>query len=302
MSKLRAKIGVGILVALSISVLVDAANEPRALAVAAGGDTCATATPIATLPFNDTGNTSTANNNTVFLSNTCSGGGEITREGPDLIYSITVGAGNSLTFTLTPTTPSYDPVIYILGTCGTGSSCTNIRDTGNKGQVETLGPITLAPGTHYLYIDSAFPPEDEAGAGAYTLSVTGNLGTVGGVGNKFFTLTPCRLIDTRLAPGPNGGPALVAGQARAFPVAGLCNVPVGAKAVSINATVIPTAAGYLTAYPGGPTPLVSLINFKANQIRANNGIVPLAGNGTVTIYNGATGSTHFILDVNGYFQ
>jgi hypothetical protein len=297
MSKLRTKIGLGILVALSVTVLVHAANQ----AATGGGDSCATATPIPTLPYNDSGDTSTANNSTVFLSDTCSGGGEISREGPDLIYSITVGAGNSLTFTLTPTTPSYDPVIYILGTCGTGSSCTHIRDVANKGQAETLGPITLAPGTHYVYIDSAFPAEDEAGAGAYTLSVTGTLGTAA-VGNKFFTLTPCRLIDTRNAPGATGGPALVAGQARTFPIAGLCGVPVGAKAVSINATVIPTTAGYLTAYPGGPTPLVSLINFKANQIRANNGIVPLAGDGTVAVFNGASGSTHFILDVNGYFQ
>jgi hypothetical protein len=34
----------------------------------------------------------------------------------------------------------------------------------------------------------------------------------------FFTVTPCRLVDTRLAPGPLGGPALAANTSRVFVV------------------------------------------------------------------------------------
>jgi hypothetical protein len=294
-------IGVVILGLASEKASSLAAPGSRAsLSVLAGGENCAAAVPINALPFNDTGDTTTASNEMLFLGTTCAGGGAGSRPGRDLIYKITVTAGNSLTFQVTPQS-TYDTAIYILSTCGDGATCIQHADAGIEGQTETIGPVSLAPGTHYLYIDSFYSEDEKEGFGTYTLSVTGTLGS-GGLGNKFYTLTPCRLIDTRNAPGATGGPALVAGQDRTFPIVGLCGVPVGAKAVSINATVIPTTAGYLTAYPGGPRPLVSLINFKANQIRANNGIVSLAGNGTITVFNGAGGSTHFLLDVNGYFQ
>src|SRR4029453_6502567 len=38
----------------------------------------------------------------------------------------------------------------------------------------------------------------------------------------FFTVTPCRLVDTRAASGTFGGPALVAGTDRVFPLYGRC--------------------------------------------------------------------------------
>jgi hypothetical protein len=269
------------------------------LSIAAGGDTCATATVIASLPYNDMGNTSTATDSPLFLGATCTGGGAGSREGPDRIYSITVAAGNSLTIQVTPSA-TYDVDVYLLGTCGNGSTCVSERDAGIEGQAETLGPITLPPGTYSLYIDSVYPIDDPSGSGTYSLSVTGNLGTPNNA--KFFTLTPCRAIDTR---GPDG-PALSGGAVRTFTITGRCSVPPTAKSVSINATVVlPTSGGYLTLYPGGTaTPLASTINFGPGQIRANNAIVPLGANGTLSVLAGMGGGTtvHFLLDVNGYFQ
>ena len=58
-----------------------------------------------------------------------------------------------------------------------------------------------------------------------------------GSGNDFQPLTPCRVLDTRLAAGPLGGPALQAGIARSFGLTGVCFIPAGAVAVSVNATV-----------------------------------------------------------------
>jgi hypothetical protein len=120
----------------------------------------------------------------------------------------------------------------------------------------------------------------------------------------FFTVTPCRLVDTRNAAGPSGGPALVAGAVRSFPVTGgVCGIPSTAIAVSVNLTVAqPAAQGYVTLYPGdaaGP-PLVSNINFVAGQTRANNAVILLATNGgTINVKNGSAGSVHLVLDVNG---
>ena len=123
----------------------------------------------------------------------------------------------------------------------------------------------------------------------------------------FYTVTPCRLADTRNAAGPMGGPALAAGAIRSFPVTGgVCGIPSTATAVSVNLTVTqPAAQGHLTLYPGdaaGP-PLVSNINFAPGVTRANNAVVPLATNGgTIYVKNGSAGAVHFVLDVNGYFQ
>src|SRR5204862_7711616 len=129
-------------------------------AVAAGGDTCATATVIATLPYNDSGNTTNATDTQpFFLNSACAGGGMVTRPGPDVVYSITVFPGNSLTFTLTPSA-TYDPTLYILdGSCGSGPACGVETETAGEGQVETLGTRTLQPGTDADQVHSLLSPD-----------------------------------------------------------------------------------------------------------------------------------------------
>ncbi len=126
-------------------------------------------------------------------------------------------------------------------------------------------------------------------------------------GASFYTLTPCRLVDTRNPNGPRGGPVLpVSTTARIFPLAGTCGVPASAKAISVNLAVAgPTATGFLKLFPGdGIAPLSSSINFSVGQTRSNNALVLLAtnGTGTLAVLNGSAGTVHFILDVNGYFQ
>jgi uncharacterized repeat protein (TIGR01451 family) len=121
----------------------------------------------------------------------------------------------------------------------------------------------------------------------------------------FYTLEPCRLVDTRNETGPLGGPALVAGGDRAFPLFGQCGIPPTARALSVNLTVAQaTAQGNLRLYPAGtPLPLVSTINYVAGQTRANNAIAPLNGLGELAVRcSQASGTAHFILDVNGYFE
>jgi len=112
-------------------------------------------------------------------------------------------------------------------------------------------------------------------------------------------------VDTRDANGPTGGPALVSGNVRDFPVAGICGVPPTAKAVAANLIAItPTAEGYLTVFPAGSSiPLASTINFRAGIVRANNAILGLGTSGQVSVFCGIpSGSTNFVLDVSGYFE
>jgi hypothetical protein len=123
---------------------------------------------------------------------------------------------------------------------------------------------------------------------------------------RFYTLTPCRLVDTRNAAGVLGGPALVASTRRNFTLTNVCGIPTTAKAISVNLTVTgSTAPGFASLFPGnGIVPATSNINFSTGQTRANNAVVLLDtnGNGSLAVLNGAAGTVHFILDVNGYFQ
>ena len=122
----------------------------------------------------------------------------------------------------------------------------------------------------------------------------------------FYTLPPCRLIDTRAANSSLGGPALYPGVERAFPLAGVCGIPSNARALVVNLTVVqPTGAGYVQAYAGdtGP-PETAWITFRPGQIRSNNAVVALASDGTTTLKARAvsTGSVHLAIDVMGYFK
>jgi hypothetical protein len=124
----------------------------------------------------------------------------------------------------------------------------------------------------------------------------------------FYTLPPCRVLDTRNVTGPLGGPSLQPGATRTFDVAASsCGIPATAKAISVNlAVTAPVGPGHLTLYPGDAVqaPLASAINFSANQTRSNNAVLPLAsdGSGTINVLAGTGGTVDFILDVNGFFQ
>jgi hypothetical protein len=124
-------------------------------------------------------------------------------------------------------------------------------------------------------------------------------------GNGFFAVTPCRVADTREADGPSGGPSLIAGATRSFPVAGVCGVPASATAVAINLAVYePSEDGDLRVYPAGAAPPdASAINFRPGIVRANNAIILLDSTGQLSVQcDMRSGETHFFFDVYGYFQ
>ena len=120
------------------------------------------------------------------------------------------------------------------------------------------------------------------------------------------TLAPCRVLDTRNANGPLGGPALVAGADRTFVFTGQCGIPAEATSVSVNVAVTQSTAGpgFLTLYPAGSAlPLAATINYAAGQTRANNAAVALGAGGAITVHCGqGSGTAHVIVDVNGYVQ
>jgi hypothetical protein len=176
------------------------------------------------------------------------------------------------------------------------------------------GTITGGQGTNQITFTAGT-------AGTLTLGVSMTVGsctsgsgsanvTVAPVGAalQFYGVTPCRLVDTRNASGPLGGPALAASGSpdRAFTLTGTCGIPAGARAVSANVTVVSAPfGGSLAIYrgDGGLTGTTS-ISFGPVRNRANNALLQLAldGSGTVKVNNSSAGAVHIVLDVNGYFE
>lgn len=121
-------------------------------------------------------------------------------------------------------------------------------------------------------------------------------------GRDFYTLPPCRVLDTRLTtPLASGTPEL-------FTFAGSCGIPASAKALSVNVTAIGgTGGGNVAVVPGNLTVSgTSTLNFGPGQTRANNALVRLAADGTQTVralpFVQGEGTVHLLIDVNGYFQ
>jgi endoglucanase len=121
-------------------------------------------------------------------------------------------------------------------------------------------------------------------------------------GLDFFTLTPCRVVDTRL------GTPLSSDVTTIFIVAGNCGIPATAKAVSVNLTAIPgTSGGVMTLFPGdAAAPGTLTLSFTASTNRANNSVMGLAsnGDGTLAVLAEITGggTMNVAIDVNGYFE
>jgi hypothetical protein len=119
-------------------------------------------------------------------------------------------------------------------------------------------------------------------------------------GRFLFTVSPCRLLDTR------SGMPLGSGAPRVLAVPPACGIPAAARAVALNLTVVgATGSGSLKAFAeDGGAPTSEALHFGASQTRANNAVVELDDDGEcaflATVAGG--GTVHLIVDVVGYFE
>jgi hypothetical protein len=165
--------------------------------------------------------------------------------------------------------------------------------TDGTGKLAVLPTVFASPGQVHLVLDvEGYFSEDTAPAPG--IDAQGPLG--------YQSITPCRVADTRTTntPIPAGGTA-------SFTVQGQCGIPAGASAAALNLTVFtPTAGGYATAFPAGPTrPPVSSINFVTGTPSLANGVrnrlAATTPDLSVFYLSSAGATTHVILDAFGYF-
>jgi MYXO-CTERM domain-containing protein len=150
------------------------------VALADGGDVCAAPTIIGGLPYTDSGTTVGKANNISLVPVACNGVTTLVN-GPDVVYAVTMGAPpNNVTFSLDPTGANWDPSIYVLTNCSDGATCAAGYgdDNGGANITESITLTNVAAGTYFFYVDSFYPASNGLGQGTYTLSVTGNLGTI----------------------------------------------------------------------------------------------------------------------------
>ena len=112
---------------------------------------------------------------------------------------------------------------------------------------------------------------------------------------SLYTVSPCRVLDTRQANGGNG------------PFMGMltvpmvnnpngCPIPAASQAYVVNATVVPDPVlGFLTLWGQGTQPVVSTLNAYDGAVTSNLAIVPAnTTNGTMLAY--ASDKTNLIVD------
>jgi hypothetical protein len=125
-------------------------------------------------------------------------------------------------------------------------------------------------------------------------------------GTKFYPVTPCRVVDTRVPTDPaevkRGN--FLDDEVRAYTLSGSSDcpgLPTDAAAWSLNIQLRPISqATYLIAFPDGVSqPAVSSLVASPDRWRVNNAIVPAGSGGTFDVY--CQFACRVVIDVNGYF-
>src|SRR5579863_7933280 len=119
---------------------------------------------------------------------------------------------------------------------------------------------------------------------------------------SYVAITPCRVVDTRNATGPLGGPTMVTGTTRTFPIPqGPCNIPSNAAAYSLNLAVVPQGdLHFVILWPTGqPQPTTSNLNDDTGLILSNFAMVSAGSSGSINAF--VYGTTDIILDIYGYY-
>ncbi len=204
-------------------------------------------------------------------------------------------AAYSLNFTVVPPSggPAANLTTYPAGTAIPNASTLNYSGT--------------------VVANAAIVPDSSGGITVYANYPTQVLFDINGYfappaagGLTFFTVSPCRIADTRVSSFPSGfgQPSFTGGEVRQYNIlSGPCSgIPASASAYSLNFTVVPPGSGppaNLTTYPAGPNvPVVSTLNY-SNYVVANAGIVPAASSGAIDVT--VNYPTNVLFDVNGYF-
>lgn len=133
----------------------------------------------------------------------------------------------------------------------------------------------------------------------------------------FVPISPCRIVDTRLA----GGKLTPAEGSRVYDVAGTgatfaaqggkangCGIPTGATAIETTITAVEAQSGFLRVWPANTAaPNATFMNYDDAFNVSNTGAVGINGCTGICLINtdlrvrAFGNATHVVIDVNGYY-
>ena len=203
---------------------------------------------------------------------------------------VTVQVGASDTTFGTPIGTGVDTKVRV-----TANTCSGVKPAGSTCAVTlTATPDFFGPAQDVITLP-------DGGAGRKIPVTVNGIDTPNGA---YTPLKPARVLDTRKRIGVTTITPIGPGRAIDLQVTTKGGVPAaGGTSVVLNVTVVsPTSQGYVTLYPtGAARPVASSVNFNAGFTGANLVTVKLGTGGKVRFFN-ASGSTHVIADVMGYYR
>ncbi len=223
-----------------------------------------------------------------------------TPTGTHLVADLVVGEGSSLPEHLWPVgtqllysafTPDGSRELWI--TDGDAVGTRRLADIAPGALPSTPQGFTASGGSVYFVATDA-----ETGFELYSIPREQVDGSA-----DFYSLPPCRLVDTRQSGGP-----LTPGLPRTVDAAGFCGIPPTATALAVNVTAIGLAGqgGVALDRTGsalpGPDMGTNAVSVSAGQIRAGNAMVRLGSGSFVAVSSPETVSLHLVVDVAGYYE
>ncbi len=206
---------------------------------------------------------------------------------------LAVPAGaDAVVLNVTATNPTVSSFLTVYPAGGAAPTASNLNFVAGQtipnlvvGKLSTSGQVAFAVG---------------AGSVDVVADLVGYFSTT--AGDRYNSLVPSRLLDSREPTGGWGGP-LVAGSPRTLKVQGQGGVAATADAVILNVTATgATIDSFLTVYPAGASvPLASNLNFVAGESVPNLVVAKVGTNGEVAFAAGA-GAVNVVVDVVGYFD
>ena len=142
------------------------------------------------------------------------------------------------------------------------------------------------------------------GAAAVIADIAGYY-TTGTSGEKYHTVNPTRLVDTRSGIGGSQGGVTTYGTytLTAADTQLITTAATPTLAATLTVTDTSGGAGNGIVYPtAAGSPGTANINWAAGSTRADLTLTPTDANGKISIYNHSGGTVDFVLDCSGYFD
>jgi Glucose / Sorbosone dehydrogenase/PKD domain len=212
--------------------------------------------------------------------------------GDELRFSLAGQSGfpsnaSAVLLNLTATEPDGPGYVKVYP-CGEENTVSNVNYVAGQ-TVANLAAVKVAPGGDVCFRSFATTQLVVDLAGWY----------VPGAPGAFSASDPIRLFDSRQAAVVS---RLAAGEQVPFQMSGTALVPGNATSIALNVTAThPDDPGYVKVYPcGADDPLVSNVNYRANQeAAANLAVVKLPADGRICFKSFA--STDLVVDLAGWY-